>query len=124
MNGTIQMTKDPPLLEVAEQDRELVKSVIRIGVAMNKMNPVMLKWVVKTLGVNYVVQFVLTDNFSLSVIELEYIKNVSLSRISNIVVTRDATSSILAVHVLKYDQPIIIYESDVFRVMKRARYLN
>jgi hypothetical protein len=121
MNGLITMAREPDLSEIAAQDRVLVRNVIYTIVALNKQNSFCKEWHVSTVGQNYVVRFTLEPSYSVSLIDMLFVKNVSSQRIGNIIIQSDGTNTTLSIQVLKYDQPIVIYETDVIRVSKKMR---
>jgi hypothetical protein len=118
MNG-IKMKREPDLPDVAEQDRILVRNIIYMVLALNEQSSFCKEWNVQTIGVNYLIRFNLQESASLSFIDLQMIKDISLQRIGNIVI--HTLPAMLSIHVLRYDQPVVVFEADIIRVSKRGK---
>jgi hypothetical protein len=118
--GPFRMTVEPALPEVDVGDRILVRNVLYVATALNKQSTFFNKWVVNTSPTHYMLELFLTEDFSISGVDINVLKDINITRIGSIVVRKD----LMAIQILRADQSILLYETDIVRVVKKARRLG
>lgn len=75
----IVLDKEPDLEHVRDEDRSVVRNVIYTVMALNTQQPFCLGWSLRITSRGYVLSFALCPDFSLSLIDLQAIREVSSS---------------------------------------------
>lgn len=131
----IVLEKEPVLDSVREEDRTVVRNVIYTVMALNTQQPFCLGWSIQSTGRGYVLSFALCPDFSISLIDLQAIREVNPGRVENLILSSTAPEPALAerppppkghvaslnVLVIDSQQRVMHYEADIVRVRKRSR---
>lgn len=140
------METEPDLSEVFVDDKPLIRNIIYTAMALNKSDPFCSGWQVQCLARGYVVLFFLLPGYAVSVHDLMSLRELNSARITNVIVSacpapgggggsapaadvalnkdrepQPRYKAVLKVQVLDCKQHVMLYDTDVVRVRKRAR---
>lgn len=127
------LDREPDLEHVKDEDRSVVRNVIYTVMALNTQQPFCLGWRLRASSRGYVLSFTLCPDFSLSLFDLQAIREVNPARVENLILSSTAPEPALAaeprstqpvslnVLVVDSQQRVIHQETDIVRVRKRSR---
>lgn len=133
------MDKEPELPEVLDEDKPIVRNVIYVVTALNKHEPFCSQWrVTCEENQGYTVHVTMLPTWSLSVNDLQVIREINPMRVSNVVVAcmpTPATQATLTNSAVEQGSPCFIKvvisdrnqrvvqtDVDVVRIRKRSRH--
>jgi hypothetical protein len=125
----LKMECEPELSEVPLVDKVLVRNILYAAWALQEVDQSCISWNVQSKTWGYVINMSFSKNFSISLSDMQLIKELSSLRIENVMVRNGDKPSIndvvigavLIVKLLNQDQPVTFTEAEVVRLRKRHR---
>jgi hypothetical protein len=127
--AVLRMECEPELSEVPSVDKILVRNIIYAAWALQDSDNSCVSWNVHTKDWGYVITISFAKLFSISLSDMQLIKELNGLRIENIMLRNAEKQSIddvvigaaLVVKLLNQDQPVMVTEADIVRIRKRHR---
>lgn len=122
----VSMAKAPELPEVPDADRPLLQNILYTLWILQEGGETPVSWNVANHSFGYVVTVSFGLDFSLSLVDLQIVKDLSPLRIENVFVrnalrTDNKLGCSVVVKVLNSMQKVTITEAEVIRVQKRKK---
>lgn len=117
------------LPEVAENDKMLICNILYAFWSLQECGQTPVSWNVTTKSTGYIVSVSFGPNFSLSLVDLQIIKDLSVFRIDGVFVRSSVKSDSndtmtgcqVVVKVLNEQQKVSITEAEIVRIRKKKR---
>jgi hypothetical protein len=117
----ITFDEEPTLPEVAEEDKTLVRNILYVAKALQSVERTFSSWQVQVKSDGYLVVLYLSPGFSLSLGDLQTLRDVSTLRVQSVQVRDDDGRAQLRVRVVNHKVPVMVTEVEIVRVVKRSR---
>jgi hypothetical protein len=129
INNVIKMECEPDLPEVPLVDKMIVRNILYAAWALQDSENMCISWNVQSKSWGYVINVSFGQMFSLSIHDMQLIKDLNSLRIENVMLrTADKPSidgvvigAALVIKLLNQDQPVTFTEMEIVRVKKRHR---
>jgi hypothetical protein len=125
----LKMDSEPDLPEIPIADKGLVRNILYATWALQDTENQCISWNVQTKNWGYIINVSFAQIFSISLYDMQLIKELSSLRIDNVMFRNADKPSIddvvigavLVIKLLNQNQPVTITEMEVVRVKKRRR---
>jgi hypothetical protein len=127
--SSLKLTNEPELSEVPQADKMIIRNILYSAWALQPTDQSCISWNVLNKTWGYVINVSFSANFSISLSDMQMIKDLNSLRIENVMIRSsdkpniDETiiGAVLVVKLLNKDQPVTFTESEIIRVRKRHR---
>ena len=127
--SAFKMPVEPDLPEVPQADKMIIRNILYSAWALQQTDQQCISWNVLNKDWGYVINISFSANFSVSVSDMQLIKDLNSLRIENVMIRSSekpsiddqAIGAVLVVKLLNKDQPVTFTESEIIRVRKRHR---
>ena len=125
----IKMDTEPDLPEIPLADKVIVRNILYAAWALQDTDNQCISWNVQTKSWGYIINISFNQTFSISLHDMQLIKELSSLRIENVMLRNankpsidDVTiGAVLVIKLLNHNQPVSITEMEIVRVKKRHR---
>jgi hypothetical protein len=129
MNNVIKMESEPDLPEIPIADKMTVRNILYVAWALQDAENKCISWNVQTTKWGYIINVSFAQTYSLSLYDMQLIKELSPLRIENVMLQNADKPSIddviigavLTIKLLNHQQPVTFTEMEIVRVKKRHR---
>jgi hypothetical protein len=129
---TVQMDSEPELSEVPSVDKVVVRNILYAAWALQHSDRNCISWNVQTKNWGYIINVSFSNNFSISLRDMQLLKDFNPLRIEEVmlrnpeksIIDKTVIGAVLVIKLLNQDQPVAFTESEVIRIRKRHRWYS
>ena len=129
INTVLKMDSEPDLPEIPLVDKVIVRNILYAAWALQDAENQCISWNVQTKKWGYTINVSFAQTFSISLRDMQLIKDLSSLRIDDVLLRNaDKPSiddviigSVLVIKLLNHEQPVTFTEMEIVRIKKRHR---
>jgi len=129
-NNVLKMECEPDLPEIPQVDKGVVRNILYVTWALQDAENTCISWNVQNKPWGYLINISFGANYSISLRDLQLIKDLNPLRIEHVMVRNAEKPSldgvvigcVVVIKLLNQDQPVTFTETEIVRVRKRHRF--